>query len=64
MPDLHDRIAANDHRPLLDWLRANIHRHGQRYRAGELVEHVTGKPLSIEPFTKYITDKVEEVYGL
>jgi len=64
IPDLDARIAANDHKPLLSWLRENIHGHGQRYRAGELVEHVTGKPLSIEPFTKSITEKVERVYGL
>jgi len=64
IPDLDARIAANDHKPLLTWLRENIHRHGQRYRAGELVEHVTGKPLSIEPFTRSMTEKVGRVYGL
>jgi len=64
IPDLPDRIAANDHKPLLDWLRENIHKHGMRYRAGELVERVTGKPLSIEPFVQHVTEKFSEVYGL
>ncbi len=62
--DLSARIAANDHRPLLDWLRTHIHCHGQRYRADELVELVTGKPLSIEPFMNHVTDKFSQVYGL
>jgi carboxypeptidase Taq len=64
IPDLFERIAANDHRPLLNWLRANIHQHGQRFRAGELVERVTGKPLSIEPAMSYLTIKFSAVYGL
>ncbi len=64
IPDLFERIADNDHRPLLEWLRTNIHQHGQRYRAHELVEAVTGKPLSIEPFVSYVTEKFSAVYGV
>ncbi len=64
IPDLDDRIATGDHQPLLSWLRENIHRHGKQYRAGELVERVTGKPLSIEPFKAYISGKMAAVYGL
>jgi len=64
IPDLFERIAKNDHQPLLGWLRQNIHQHGQRFRAGELIERVTGKPLSIEPFMKHVTEKFSRVYGL
>ncbi len=64
VPDLVERIAVNDHRPLLDWLRTHIHCHGQRYRAGELVELVTAKPLSIEPFMDNVTKKFSQVYLL
>ena len=64
IPDLADRIRANDHKPLLSWLRTNIHQHGQPYRAAELVEKVTGKPLSIKPFMDYVTGKFSAVYGL
>ena len=64
IPDLYDRIAANDQKPLLRWLRQNIHQHGRRFRADELIERVTGAPLSIEPFVGYVTEKYSEVYGL
>ncbi len=64
MPDLPERIRRGELRPLLDWLRSNIHQHGQRYRAGELVQRVTGQPLSIEPFLGYIRGKFFPVYGL
>lgn len=63
IPELWSRVAANDHAPLLNWLRTNIHQHGQRFRPGELVERVTGAPLSIEPFRRYITAKLGEVYS-
>lgn len=64
IPDLFQRIAAKDNRPLLDWLRANIHAHGRRYRAGELVERVTGRPLSIDPLMSYLDEKLTPIYGL
>lgn len=64
IPDLPGHIRRDEHRPLLDWLRKNIHVHGQRYRAHELVEKVTGQPLSIEPFMNYVTEKFSAVYGI
>lgn len=64
IPDLPAHIRRGELRPLLDWLRANIHQHGQRYRAGELVQRVTGQALSIEPFLEYIRGKFFPVYGL
>jgi carboxypeptidase Taq len=64
LPDLDDRLARGDLRTLLDWLRQNIHRHGQRYRPGELVEVVTGRPLSHVPYIEYLHAKYKPLYGL
>ncbi len=64
IPDLDDRLRRGEFRTLLDWLRTNIHRHGQRYRAGELVQVVTGAPLSIDPFMTYVRTKFSAIYGL
>ncbi len=64
LPDLDDRLARGDLRTLLDWLRQNIHRHGQRYRPGELVEVVTGRPLSHLPYIEYLHAKYKPLYGL
>jgi carboxypeptidase Taq len=41
---LEEAFAAGDFAALRDWLRENIHRHGKRYRAPELIERVTGNP--------------------
>ncbi len=64
IPDLDGNIRAGRLRPLLDWLRENVHRHGQRFRAADLIQRVTGKPPSIEPFLAYVREKFFPVYGL
>jgi carboxypeptidase Taq len=64
MPNLDELIAAGEFKPLLDWLRMNIYSQGQRYRSGDLVQHVTGKPLSHEPLVAYLRAKFGELYDL
>ncbi len=49
---------------LKGWLNENIHRHGQRYRAGELCRRVTGQPLSHKPLIAYLRQKYAPLYGL
>jgi carboxypeptidase Taq len=61
--DLDTRFAHGDFAPLLGWLRKNIHTHGKRYRAGELVRRVTGRELSAEPLLNHLKRKAE-LYGV
>lgn len=60
---LHAQFEKGDFKPLLDWLRKNIHHHGRRYRATELVKKVTGQPLTHKPLIDYMTKKFGELYG-
>lgn len=64
MPDLEAKIAAGQMRPLLDWLRTNVHHHGRRYRAHELVKVVSGSELSPRPFLDYLNGKYRALYGV
>lgn len=64
IPDLEEQIGRGEFGGLLAWLRTNIHRHGQRHRAEELVERITGAPPSIEPFMSYVREKFAPIYGL
>ena len=64
LPELDAQLARGELLPLREWLRTNIHQHGQRYRATKLVEVVTGKPLSAEPFKAYLQGKYAPLYGL
>lgn len=62
--DLPDQIRRGDFAPLLGWLRDNIHQYGRRFRPADLVERVTGRPLSIEPFLEYVRARFSPLYGL
>ena len=62
--DLPGRIAVGDFAPLLDWLRTNVHIHGRRLPAPEIVRLATGRPLSSEPFLAYLRATSAEVYGI
>lgn len=54
-------IEAGDYAPLLRWLRDNIHRHGQRYRARDLIERVTGSPPDPGALIRSLTTKYSEL---
>lgn len=56
--DIEEAVARGDFSPLRDWLRENIHRHGQLYRTEELVEHATGE----KPSAKYFLDYARQKY--
>lgn len=61
---LEESFAHGNFRPLLDWLRRNVHEQGQRYRAAELVRRVTGQELSPVLLLKHLKDKASEIYGI
>ena len=50
--------------PLKGWLNEKIHSPGQRYRADELCQRVTGKPLSHKPLLHYMRQKYAPLYGI
>ena len=45
-PDVDQRIAAGDLRPVFDWLRANIWSQGSRWETPELVRRASGEELN------------------
>ncbi|HEY5730533.1 MAG TPA: carboxypeptidase M32 [Anaerolineales bacterium] len=62
--NLDDQIRKGDFSKLLDWLRKNIHQHGQKYEPQILVKNVTGSKITPEPYVRYLTKKYSEIYGL
>lgn len=64
IPDLLEQFEQGQLLPLREWLRENIHRHGMRYRANQLVVKVTGKPLSYTPLIDYMKTKYGQIYGI
>jgi carboxypeptidase Taq len=61
---LDAQFAKGEFEPLRNWLREHIHRPGQCYTADELIQRVTGKPLSHVPLMNYLKRKYGALYGL
>lgn len=64
IPDLDDRMARGDFGALLAWLRSNIHAHGRRYGADELIERISGRPLDSEPLIRHLESRIRPAYGM
>jgi carboxypeptidase Taq len=62
--DLDAQFACGRFTGLREWLRTNIHIQGMRYRARDLVQHVTGKPLSHEPLMRHLRGRLGPQYGV
>lgn len=64
VPDVEDQIAQGEFGELLKWLRQNIHQHGAKFMPDELIQRVTGKALSAQPYIAYLKSKFGALYGL
>lgn len=64
MPDLMQQFERGEFSTLKRWLNEKIHCHGRRYRAAELCEVVTGKPLSADPLMRSLEAKLRPIYGI
>ncbi len=64
MPEVFDRISQGHLIDVKNWLNENIHSYGSRLTAEELVQNVTGRPLSTEDFTNYLKKKFNSLYNL
>jgi len=56
-PEITSEIQHGDFSTLRNWLRQNIYQHGRKFMPSELVERVTGGPLSIDPYLRYLREK-------
>jgi len=62
--EIPDEMRRGRFEVLLGWLREKLYRHGRKYTAAELVERVTGSPISIQPYLAYLRSKYGELYRL
>jgi carboxypeptidase Taq len=63
-PEIGAQIGQGQFDTLHGWLRENIYQHGRKFTAAELVQRVTGAPLTIDPYIGYLKSKYGEMYGL
>ena len=63
-PEIPAQIEIGEFATLAGWLREKIYQCGSKYTAAELIERVTGGPLSIAPMMRYLQKKYGELYDL
>jgi carboxypeptidase Taq len=63
-PDIPAQIQQGQFATLHTWLKENIYTHGSKFTANELIERVTGGPLTIDPYIAYLKQKFGELYNL
>ncbi len=63
-PEIWEALAEGKFDTLHAWLKTNIYQHGSKFTAAELVERITGGPLSIAPYIRYLRGKFGELYIL
>ncbi|MGD9099180.1 MAG: carboxypeptidase M32 [Anaerolineae bacterium] len=63
-PEIKDQIRSGRFDTLHGWLRENIYQHGRKFTTSQLVERVTGGPMSIKPYVRYLRAKFGELYEL
>jgi carboxypeptidase Taq len=63
-PEIAGEIEQGQFGTLHGWLVEHIYRPGSKYTANELIERVTGGPLSVEPYIRYLRQKYGELYVL
>lgn len=62
--DKQQKIEDGEFEDILEWLRQQIHQHGQTYKTQELVEKVTGEKIKSKYFIEYIDEKYDDIYEL
>jgi carboxypeptidase Taq len=64
LPRLDDDLRKGNLKPLLGWLRENVHQHGAAYEPDELMKRLTGEPLDSAHFVRYVKEKYGDIYQL
>jgi carboxypeptidase Taq len=63
-PDLWVSVEAGEFAPILGWLRENVHRHGHRWDAADLVRRIAGERDHVEDLLAYLWQRHGALHGL
>jgi carboxypeptidase Taq len=63
-PAIPEEISQGHFETLRQWLTQNIYQHGSKFTTQELVQRVTGNPIQIEPYIRYLRAKFGDLYDL
>lgn len=58
-PNWKSQVASGSLQFINDWLYESIHKHGRFYSVEQLLERVTGRTLTLEPYKAYLSKKYQ-----
>lgn len=64
IPGFNQKVKDGEFRPVLEWLRKNIHSTGRKYTSNELLKRATGEELQFKHFMNYAKEKYGSLYGV
>ncbi len=64
LPEFDELIAAGNLLPIKEWLTDKIYRFGNSLTPSQIIEQVTGEPLSPDYLADYLEEKYTEIYKL
>lgn len=63
-PTWKERVSQGELKFIQEWLTLHIHQWGSQFTPNELIERVSGKPLTEEPYVTYLHTKYQKLYNL
>jgi carboxypeptidase Taq len=63
LPQWLNGVANGDILPSIEWMKNKVHLESAMYDPTDLMEKVTGKKLTAEPFLKYVEEKYSAIFG-
>ncbi len=63
-PNIDADMEQGNFENLHAWLIENVYQHGSKYTPDELIEQISGKPISVQPFLDYVNRKYGALYEL
>jgi len=63
-PEWEKRVSAGDLHFIRTWLNQSIHQYGRQYTSYELLEKISGKPVSADAYIAYVNKKYADIYGI
>jgi carboxypeptidase Taq len=59
LPELDEDLERGEFRPLVEWLRDRVHRHGQKFTTPETMERAVGGGFDPEPLLRLARSKLD-----
>ncbi len=62
IPNWRDDVSQGSISPVIDWLNVHVHKPSDRYDPSRMIEEITGKKITAEPFINYLEKKYSSLF--